>query len=162
MTYYPVFIVLILAVLNWIATDKNWKTLGYVTKPGTMLAMLWWMWQSVGLGGSVLWFTIGLIFCLAGDIFLNLPRDMFIFALLAVLVGHIFYILGLNNTPPFINLRGILFALILRNVLMISTIVILGIYIVWLYPKLARGLSAKGKSKLRIPVLISSLVISLM
>jgi uncharacterized membrane protein YhhN len=150
MSYYPLIIVLILAILDWIAAEKKWKPIEYVAKPGTMLALLWWIGQSVGWGGSMLWFTLGAVFCLAGDVFLMLPKDMFIFGLLAFLVGHVFYVVGLNNVAPFINLWG--------GVL----IILLAIYLGWLYPRLVKGLNAKGKGGLKIPVLIYSLVISLM
>lgn len=162
MAYYPVIIVLVFAIVEWIAAEKQLKSLEYVAKPATMLALLWWMWQSVGFGGSMLWFTLGVVLCLAGDVFLMLPRDMFIFGLLAFLLGHISYILGLNNVPPFGNMGGLFVLVILGKVLAIATIILLGIYLVWLFPKLARGLAEKGKKALRIPVLIYSLVISLM
>ncbi len=139
MSYYPIIVVLILAILDWIAAEKKIKPLEYVAKPATMLALLWWMWQSVGLGGSMLWFTLGAIFCLAGDVFLMIPRDMFIFGLLAFLVGHVFYVIGLNNIAPYINLWG--------GIL----IILLGVYLWWLYPKLAGGLNEKGKSSIKNP-----------
>ncbi len=150
MTYYPAIVVLILAIVDWIAADKKIKALEYFAKPATMLALLWWIWQNVGLGGSMLWFTIGVIFCLVGDVFLMLPVDMFIFGLLAFLLGHVSYIIGLNNQAPYINwLGGVL-------------VVIMGLYVGWLYPKLSKGLSAKGKNSLKLPVLVYALVISLM
>jgi alkenylglycerophosphocholine hydrolase len=150
MTYIPILIAFILAILNWIAADRQIKPLEYVTKPATMLALLWWIGSSVGLGGSMLWFSLGVVFCLAGDVFLMIPRDMFIFGLVSFLLGHICYIVGLNNSAPFINFWGVIF------------IVVLGVFIGWLYPRLVRGLDAKGKSGLKIPVLVYSLVISLM
>jgi uncharacterized membrane protein YhhN len=150
MTYIPILIAFILAILNWIAAERQIKPLEYVTKPATMLALLWWIGSSVGLGGSMLWFSLGVIFCLAGDVFLMIPRDMFIFGLVAFLLGHICYMVGLNNQAPFINFWGVIF------------IVVLAVFIGWLYPKLVKGLVAKGKSGLKIPVLIYSLVISLM
>ena len=150
MTYYPVIIILILAIIDWIAADQKIKPLEYFAKPATMLALLWWAWQSVGLGGSMIWFTIGLIFCLAGDIFLMLPVDMFIFGLVSFLLGHVSYIIGLTTSAPYINLLG--------GVL----IVLLGLFIWWLFPKLTRNLSAKGEGKLKIPILVYSLVISFM
>src|SRR4030043_1022715 len=131
MTYYPLLVALILAVLSWIAADKKLKLLEYVTKPATMLALLWWIWSSVGMGGSMLWFTLGVVFCLAGDVFLMIPKDMFIFGLVAFLLGHIFYTVGLNDLAPFINFWGVIL------------ILIFGIYIWWLYPKLATGLKSK-------------------
>ena len=150
MTYYPIIVVLLLAIVNWIASDKKWTTIIYVTKPATMLALLWWVWQSVGWGSSMLWFTLGAVFCLAGDVFLMLPKDMFIFGLLAFLIGHGFYVVGLNDVAPYINLWG--------GVL----IVLIGAYLLWLYPKLVAGLNEKHKTALKVPVLIYSLVISLM
>jgi uncharacterized membrane protein YhhN len=150
MTYIPIVVAFILAIIDWIAADKEIKPLEYVAKPATMLALLWWIWSSVGLGGEMLWFSLGVIFCLAGDVFLMLPRDMFIFGLIAFLIGHICYTIGFNNQTPYINLWGLFI------------IVALGIYIGWLYPKIARGLVSKGKNRLRIPVLIYSLVISAM
>ena len=150
MTYYPILILLILAALNWTAVEKKWKTLEYVTKPATMLALIWWMWLNVGLGGSILWFTLGAVFCLAGDVFLMITRDMFIFGLLAFLIGHVCYVVGFNNLAPYINLWGVIL------------IILFGIYIGWLLPKLVGGLKVKGKAGLKIPVLIYSLVISVM
>jgi uncharacterized membrane protein YhhN len=115
-----------------------------------MLALLWWIGSSVGLGGSMIWYTLGVVFCLAGDIFLMVPRDMFLFGLVAFLVGHISYLVGFNDLGPYVNLWGAIL------------ILVLGIYVWWLFPKLAAGLMSKGKIKLKIPVLIYSLVISLM
>jgi uncharacterized membrane protein YhhN len=150
MTYFPFVLAVILAVLCWIASDRNLKTLEYVTKPGTMLALLWWMWSSVGLGGPMLWFTLGAIFCLAGDVFLMLQRDMFIFGLLAFLLGQICYVVGFNNQAPYFNLWGIIL------------ILVVGIYIGWLYPRLVAGLMKKDLARLKIPVLIYAVAISLM
>ena len=150
MTYFPLVAAMILAVLSWIAADKKLKLLEYVTKPGTMLALLWWIWSSVGLGGSMLWFTLGAIFCLAGDVFLMVPREMFIFGLVAFLVGQICYVVGFNDLAPYFNLWGLIL------------IIILGIYVRWLYPKLVAGLMKKSIGKLKIPVLIYALAISLM
>jgi alkenylglycerophosphocholine/alkenylglycerophosphoethanolamine hydrolase len=150
MNYYPLILLAALAITDWVAADKKIKPLEYFAKPVTMLALLWWMWLNAGFGGSMLWFTLGVIFCLAGDVFLMVPRELFIFGLAAFLVGHICYIVGLNNNPPFINFLGGL------------VIVLLGIFIYWLYPRLARGLKQKGETQLRIPVLVYALVISLM
>ena len=132
MTYIPILIAIFLAILDWIAAEKKIKPLEYITKPATMLALLWWIWSSVGLGGDMLWFTLGVVFCLAGDIFLMVPRNMFIFGLIAFLLGHVCYTIGFNNQSPYISLLGILI------------IVLLGIYFGWLYPKIAKGLDLKG------------------
>lgn len=149
-SYYPIIIVLVLAIVNWIASDQKWTIVIYITKPATMLALLWWIWLGVGWGSAMLWFTLGAILCLAGDIFLMVPKDMFLYGLVSFLLGHVCYIIGLNNTAPYFSLWG--------GVL----VILLGAYLVWLYPKLAGGLGEKGKAALKIPVLVYSLVISLM
>ena len=79
-----------------------------------------------------------------------LPWDMFIFGLLAFLLGHVCYVVGLNNIAPYINIWGGFL------------IILIGIYLLWLFPKLASGLRVKGKLGLKVPVLIYSIVISLM
>jgi uncharacterized membrane protein YhhN len=150
MAYYPIILVLVLAIIDWIAADRKIKILEYITKPATMLAILLWMGLSVGFTGSMLWFTIGVIFCLAGDIFLMLPWDVFIFGLVAFLLGQICFVVGFSNVAPYLNLWGVF------------VIILLGVYIGWLFPNLAKSLSEQGKAKLKIPVLIYSLVISLM
>lgn len=150
MVYYPIILIALIAIVNWLSVWKKWRIVEYVTKPATMLALLLWIWQSVGLDGLMIWFTVGIFFCLVGDVLLMIPRDMFIFGLIAFLVGQVCYVIGLNNLPPYINLWDG------------GVIIVLLIYIGWLYPKLVVGLKAKGKTKLKIPVLIYSLVISLM
>ena len=42
------------------------------------------------------WFVAALVFCLAGDVLLMLPRDLFVPGLAAFLVGHVLFIVG----PP--------------------------------------------------------------
>jgi alkenylglycerophosphocholine/alkenylglycerophosphoethanolamine hydrolase len=162
MSYYPGILVLILAITDWIAADKKWKIVEYFAKPGTMLALLWWVWQSTGWGGSMFWFTLGAVFCLLGDVFLIVPRNLFIFGLLAFLIGHIFYILGLNGIPPLTNLSELVKLVVLGKWLAIISIIVLVAYLIWYYPKLASGLKAREKNSLKVPVLIYSLVISLM
>ncbi len=150
MNDYPLVLVAALAVTDWVAADRKIKPLEYFAKPATMLALLWWIWLNTGFDGSMLWFTLGVVFCLAGDVLLMLPRDLFIFGLGAFLAGHICYIVGLNNSPPFINFWGGL------------VILLLGIFIYLLYPRLGRGLKQKGENRLRMAVLAYALVISLM
>jgi alkenylglycerophosphocholine hydrolase len=150
MAYYPIVVVLIFAVLDWVAVERNWRPVEYVAKPATMLALLLWIWLSAGFGGSMLWFTVGVIFCLAGDVFLMLPPKLFILGLLSFLVGQLCYVIGFNTSSPYLNLWGVFL------------IIMLGIYVGWLYPRLAASLTEKGMNALKIPVLIYAIVISLM
>src|SRR5207248_7365578 len=68
----------------------------YVCKPAALAALV--------VAGSVLhpydgttrwWFVVALVFSLAGDVFLMLPRDLFVAGLASFLVGHVAYVVGL-------------------------------------------------------------------
>ena len=42
------------------------------------------------------WFVVALVLSLVGDVFLMLPKDLFVFGLGAFLLGHIAYIVGMH------------------------------------------------------------------
>ena len=150
MSYYFLFLALILAVLDWIAVARKWKRIEYFAKPATMLALLAWLGVNNGFQGSMLWFALGLLFSLGGDIFLMLPREQFIPGLVSFLIAHICYLIGFNSANPVYNAAS----LILLVVVMFTG------YLV--YRRVALGLQASGQSKLKLPVLVYSIVISLM
>jgi uncharacterized membrane protein YhhN len=150
MTYTFLWLALIVATLDWAAVEKKWQPLEYLAKPGVMLALLAWLWQSSALGGPLLWFGLGIVFSLAGDVFLMLPYDLFIAGLVSFLLAHLAYVVGFNSTPPTWSIGHLILALLLAIVF-------------WqLYRRLAAGLGAKGRSKLKIPVFIYASVITLM
>ena len=77
---------LVFAALEWYFEYKK-NGLGiYLTKPTVMLLLLAWLWLYAGvpdlmLGfetSSILWFVLGLVFCLGGDVFLMLPERFFL------------------------------------------------------------------------------------
>jgi uncharacterized membrane protein YhhN len=150
MSYYFFFLALIIAVLDWIAVARKWKRIEYFAKPATMLALLAWLGVNNGFQGSMLWFALGLLFSLGGDIFLMLPREQFIPGLVSFLIAHICYLIGFNSANPVYNAAS----LILLVVVMFTG------YLV--YRRVALGLQASGQSKLKLPVLVYSIVISLM
>ena len=41
------------------------------------------------------WFVAALVLCLAGDVFLMLPKDLFVAGLASFLLGHLCYVAGL-------------------------------------------------------------------
>ncbi|HZN14681.1 MAG TPA: lysoplasmalogenase [Acidimicrobiales bacterium] len=85
------------AVGDWSAVVRRTKTVEYVCKPATMVAL-----TAVALsldpraGAGRGWFVAALVFSLAGDVFLMLPQDLFVFGLGSFLVAHLAYIAGLN------------------------------------------------------------------
>jgi uncharacterized membrane protein YhhN len=100
MYYFFFGLAFVLAVLDWIAVARGWKKLEYFAKPATMVALLAFVVQNGGLGGGMIWFTLGLIFSLAGDVFLMLPKEQFIAGLVSFLLAHVAYIIGLAPRLP--------------------------------------------------------------
>jgi uncharacterized membrane protein YhhN len=81
-------------------TDRR---LEYVCKPATLIALLVVavaLDPATGQEDRRAWFVAALVFCLAGDVLLMLPRDLFIAGLSAFLLGHICYIVGFWTDAP--------------------------------------------------------------
>jgi uncharacterized membrane protein YhhN len=87
----------VFAVGNWVAVARKDKALEYLCKPATMVALI-----AVALAlepevdGRRTWFVVALVFSLAGDVFLMLPRDLFVLGLVSFLLGHLAYVAGLR------------------------------------------------------------------
>lgn len=83
------------AVLDWYAVARHRRSLEYVFKPAAMVFL-------IGVAVSVdavdattqAWFVAALILSLAGDIFLMLPRNLFVPGLVAFLFAHLAYVVG--------------------------------------------------------------------
>jgi len=151
---------LIFALLEWFFEVNKIKLGIYITKPTVILLLLAWIWINadvpmlmLGINtSSILWFILGLVFCLGGDIFLMLPERFFLPGLISFLLGHIFYIVGFNHViPP----AGSAVAAMVIGVILI-------LFSGWVYIKLARGMQQTGKTRMRIPVLVYTIVIALM
>lgn len=140
------------ALINEIAEYKGNRTVVYFAKPAVMLSLLAWLYFYAGLDGPLLYFALGIIFSLGGDVFLMLPNmdRWFVFGLASFLIGHVFYTIGFNYVLPPLNFFGVLLA------------ISIALFVARIYRRLAEGLHAQGKDRLRLPVLIYSIVISLM
>ena len=142
---------LILAALEALALQKDLPRLETVAKPAVMIALFLWLWTSVGLNGSLLWFELGVLFSLAGDVLLMISLDRFFLAgLVAFLFAHAAYIIGLNTPIPALSAWSLLLA------------VIIGITGVRVMRRILAPLAAQGQSHLRIPLLMYGMVISIM
>lgn len=91
----------VFAVGDWIAVARGAKPLEYVGKPATLVALV----AAAALldpadPAQRAWFVAALVFSLGGDVFLMLPRDLFVFGLASFLVGHLAYVVGLNVGGP--------------------------------------------------------------
>jgi uncharacterized membrane protein YhhN len=142
----------ILAVLNWVAVARNWRKAEYVSKPATLIVVIMAAWL-ITRGPHDAWmarfFLPGLIFSLAGDVFLMLPgRRFFVPGLVSFLLAHVCYIVGLNPTlPPLPALVPLVIVAVIGLLLMRG---------------IASGLRRSGQMALLGPVALYSLVLSLM
>ena len=153
MNYFFFGLAFALAVLDWVAVSRAWKKLEYFAKPATMVALLAFVIQNGGLSGEMVWFTLGLALSLAGDVFLMLPKEQFIAGLVSFLLAHVAYIIGLEPRLP-TALPAMLVALALAAVVALTASQV--------YRRIAAGLRASGKTRLSGPVLIYTIVISVM
>ena len=153
----PLFIALVLAVVDWVAVAQRRKGLEYVFKPATLVAVI--------VGAALLtrgphdawqarFFLPGLVFSLAGDVFLMLPegtegksRPYFLLGLVSFLLGHVCYVIGLNPTVP--------------PALALVALVAVAAIGVTLYRAIAAGLHRQSQEGMKVPVAVYSVVLSL-
>jgi uncharacterized membrane protein YhhN len=97
------------AVLDWIvvAPSIRAKRLEYVVKPATLLLLIA---VAVSLHPDDAtqrgWFVAALVLSLAGDVFLMLPRDLFVPGLASFLLAHVAYIVGFASAGPVAGWSG--------------------------------------------------------
>lgn len=138
------------AVIDWLAVGKGWRRVELFAKPVTMIALFGYLMKSGGLAGPLLWFGLGVLLSLAGDVFLLFSERWFIGGLFAFLLAHVFYILGFNAPLPPLTIMGLGLAFVYA------------IMAARIYRRIATGLVERGKAGLRMPVLVYSAVITIM
>jgi uncharacterized membrane protein YhhN len=142
---------LVFAALESLALFKGLKKLEWVAKPGVMLCLFVWLYLNTGLQGLTLWFGIGILFSLAGDVLLMISLDrMFMFGLVAFLLAHVFYLVGFQNELMEVNAWSVLL------------IVILAVGAVRVMRRIVSAIRAKGQNRLVVPVIVYSTVITVM
>ncbi len=145
------WLALLLMAVDWVATGLKARRLRLFTKPGALLLLILWFSVQGSWQGRLVWFGLGLVFSLLGDIFLLRPDRAFLLGLVAFLVGHLFYIVGFNSSPFRWNA---LFLLPLAAVMLIGFLI--GRHIL---RGLRRGVTY---SRMKAPILGYMTVISLM
>ncbi len=141
---------LLSAIADWYVFYKGWKKIEYFLKPITMVFLFIYLLVSTNLEGIALWFGIGIILSMLGDIFLMLEKEQFLAGLVAFLLAHLAYIIGFNQSLPPVDAFGLFMAVILGSI---------GAQI---YKKIAAGLTKQGKESLQKPVLAYTAVIIIM
>lgn len=137
------------AALTAFATWKQNRRLEFIAKPAVMIALIVYLWTSVGLRGALTWFALGMVFSLVGDVLLLWLDRMFLHGLVAFLLAQIFYVIGFNSPPSPFSMWGIIMA------------VIVGLGAARVLRRLLSALTGE-KARMRTPVAIYSVVITLM
>lgn len=113
-------IALVVAVLDWISVAATVRWLEYATKPGFMLAL-------IVLAIVVhpthqterAFFVVALALGLISDVFLMLPRDLFLAGLAAALVEHLAYIGGFGTRWVSLGLAIVAILIVLVSVALV-------------------------------------------
>lgn len=136
--------------LDWIAVFFRYKPADYVLKPATLALMIAAAVVWHPLGADRQWvFTVGALgLSLAGDVFLMLPKDLFLLGLAAFLGGHLAYIAAFDPLAEPVLAGAVLGGLLVAG----------GIYLRVLY----RNMPERTRAKYRIPVAAYFLAISVM
>jgi alkenylglycerophosphocholine/alkenylglycerophosphoethanolamine hydrolase len=148
--YILLIFAIVFAALEAYALNKGLRKVEFVAKPAVMICLFIWLYLATGLQGATLWFGLGVLFSLAGDTFLLWIDRMFIFGLVAFLLAHIFYILGFKDELATFTAWSMLLA------------VILGLSTIRVMRRIITSIRAKGQTRLVIPVLVYSIVITIM
>lgn len=139
------------ALLNWIAVAIDHRRLEYVAKPATLLFLILWFGTRLPSSQPALgmWFLIGLMLSMAGDVFLMLPGNHFLKGLVAFLLAHIAYIVAFNLTGLVISTTSLLIAL--------AIILVAGV----IMQHLVTSLRTSGRTSMIAPVIAYAVVLSL-
>jgi alkenylglycerophosphocholine/alkenylglycerophosphoethanolamine hydrolase len=149
--YILIVFAFIFAGLESLALWKGWHKLEFIAKPAVIVCLFIWLYATAGLQGALLWFGIGLLFSLVGDIALLFIDRFFMLGLIAFLLAHIAYLIGFNTPlPQTTTVWSILLA------------VVIGLGSVRVLRRIVGSIRTKGKKQLVAPVIIYGIVITLM
>ena len=148
------------ALVEWVGEFIKNRKLIYFSKPFVLICIIIWITIQVDflqvLGNDVqvriIWFLFGMASCLIGDIYLMGSERFFPPGLIAFLIGHIMYIAGFRQVLP-------------KFEYLIPGIIVLGLVIFvssQIFRQITKGLVASSNEKMKVPVAVYSVVISIM
>ena len=144
-----IILAFVFAALESLALWLSWRRLEFIAKPAVMICLFLWLSLTTGLHGPLLWFGIGLLFSLAGDIALLFIDRFFILGLAAFLLAHIAYLLGFDI--PFPQTPG---------VWVFGLVIVIGLGARSLLDRILAGVR-QTQAELVTPVIVYSTVITL-
>jgi alkenylglycerophosphocholine/alkenylglycerophosphoethanolamine hydrolase len=148
--YILIILAFIFAALESLALWKGWRWLEFIAKPAVMVCLFTWLSVTAGMQGSLIWFGIGILFSLIGDVALLFIDRFFMLGLIAFLLAHSAYLVGFNIPFPQ-TLEVWAFAIA----------IVIGLSAVRLLRRIVDGVRTKQK-RLVLPVIIYSTIITLM
>ena len=141
---------LLVAAADWTAVYRDWTRATYFTKPAVLLVLILWFTLVGGWEGQLFWFGMALVFSLAGDVLLLFP-SFFLAGLLAFLLGHVFYIVGLNPNAIPVAPASVIMAVGAWALLMV------------MYRRMSAAIKTKPEfAMMQYPVFVYTLAISIM
>lgn len=137
--------------LEWVAAEKRWTMVRVVTKPLSLILLIGIFTINGGWIQPGYWFGAGLLFSLAGDVFLLLRSRFFIAGLFSFLVAHILYIIGFNFGALKLNRWGL-----------VPLLLVIG-FVFLAYPRIVGGVRRRLEHRrLWLPVLLYMVTITIM
>jgi len=149
--YILIILAFIFASLESLALWKVWRKLEFIAKPAVMVCLFIWLYTTAGLQGALLWFGIGILFSLAGDISIMFIDRFFILGLVSFLIGHVAYLIGFNTPLP----QG-------SSFWSIGLAIMVGLGSARVLRRIVGSIRAKGQNRLVVPVIFYGVVITLM
>lgn len=156
------------AVADWVAVARGSKRAEFVLKPLTMVLLICAAIAFRTDEAAVRFdFTVAaLVLSLAGDVFLMVPKDLFVAGLASFLMAHIAYIVAFTVAVvgPYAVVRTRLAFYEPGHVLLpgaVAAVVVLAVAAV-LFVRIRRGIVASGHAELVLPVAVYVLAISAM
>jgi uncharacterized membrane protein YhhN len=151
---------IVFAIAHWFFIYKKSRLGILVTKPLVMIFLMAWMLVSIpnvlnriaSLNLLPLWFLMGLCFGLIGDVFLMWPDRFFLLGLIAFLINQVFYLIGFGtyfSTTGNSGLQSGLYGIVL--LILLATVY-----------SLFRGMDKNGMSRMKMPIGVYAVIISLM
>ncbi len=149
--FTPLFwVVPVFAAADWALAWREKSAWRWITKPAVLILLIVWFSQTGGWVDGLVWFGLGLVFSLLGDVFLQAPARFFLPGVGAFLLAHLAYIAGFLQGAFRFHV-GMLVPLVLAAAAF------------WvLSGRVRAGLKRQGEKTLILPVMVYALVLCLM
>ncbi len=149
-SYVLLALAVVMSVINWFSVARENSTLEYISKPAATAAFLAMVATlDVTHNASWGWRIAAFAFCIAGDVFLMLPKDAFIPGLASFAVGQILF------TVSFATGETTASRLVIGLVVAIPLAAVLA-------RRFVTAISSSGHKELVLPVCVYMVVISAM